>query len=718
MLPFFKTLRAKILSVYVLSFLLAGIVLMISIFLNVKPDLENKFRKNLYETTELVSMMLRMRIQSTVKNHLMSIAERSHKMAEYNYDRYKSGEISEEDAYARFKNMLLDEKYGKIGDTGYLAGVDSKGVLVIHPKSEGVNASKFEFMQRAMSMKNGYLEYDWKNRGEDKARKKAGAMRYFEPWDVIVWASSYRAEFLKLIEMENIQKIIANVTIGQSGYAGIYDGNMNYIGAEKDKFYIGKSEKQYLDSYFEKAKLLAKASSEEDGETAESKEEVNERKESFFDKLPIIGNSSKSSNANEKKYNKMVLTRVPFGLKKAQSEVPHFLSINYIPEMDFFFVSAIPVAETVESVNKTLLWIIITVIVGSILSTLAAAVVIGRILKPVDTIKEVSSSVSEGDLKSRADAHDRDEIGQMSKYFNVIIDNFSEVLSRIKDTSDVLNNSIQDLSSSSQEIATTSNEQAAAVKEIVSTMEDSDALAKSVANKIVEVTKVSTDTSEIVNEGFQVIKNSLSKMDEIKNANTETISGIKQLGEQIESIWDIVNIINNIADQTKIIAFNAELEASAAGEAGKNFQIVATEIRRLADNTVSSTNEIKNKINEIQHSSDRLIITSENGTEKIKQGSELTDNLRNRFDDILRSSDVSKRSSEEISTSIKQQVSAFEQILLTLKQISQGIENFTISTKSLTDSAQDLKENASRLKEVLGRYRTEEENAKINDNAE
>ena len=74
----------------------------------------------------------------------------------------------------------------------------------------------------------------------------------------------------------------------------------------------------------------------------------------------------------------------------------------------------------------------------------------------------------------------------------------------------------------------------------------------------------------------------------------ETISGIKMLGEKIESIWDIVNIINGIADQTKIIAFNAELEASAAGEAGKNFQIVATEIRRLADSTVSSTNEINN----------------------------------------------------------------------------------------------------------------------------
>jgi len=239
-------------------------------------------------------------------------------------------------------------------------------------------------------------------------------------------------------------------------------------------------------------------------------------------------------------------------------------------------------------------------------------------------------------------------------------------------------------------------------------MEDSDELAKSISGKIEEVTRVATDTSQTVNGGYTIIKDSLSKMQEIKGANTETIEGIKKLGTKIESIWEIVNIINGIADQTKIIAFNAELEASAAGEAGKNFQIVATEIRRLADNTVSSTTEIKKKINEIQHSSDRLIITSEDGTEKINQGSKLSEDLKKRFDDILRSSEVSENSSSEISLSIKQQVTAFEQILQTLKQISEGIENFTISTKSLTDSAQSLKENTAGLKDLLSKYHTRE----------
>ena len=94
-----------------------------------------------------------------------------------------------------------------------------------------------------------------------------------------------------------------------------------------------------------------------------------------------------------------------------------------------------------------------------------------------------------------------------------------------------------------------------------------------------------------------------------------TTERIKELNTKMNGIWDIVGIINNVADQTKIIAFNAELEASSSGEAGKNFHIVATEIRRLSDTILDSIKEIKIVIDEIQKASDRLILDS-NGNER------------------------------------------------------------------------------------------------------
>ena len=117
-------------------------------------------------------------------------------------------------------------------------------------------------------------------------------------------------------------------------------------------------------------------------------------------------------------------------------------------------------------------------------------------------------------------------------------------------------------------------------------------------------------------------------MTEITDANVSTISGIRELGEKISGIWEIVKIINDIADQTRIIAFNAELEASSAGDSGKNFHIVANEVRRLAAGITKSVDQIKERITEIQHSSDNLIITSESGTEKIREGLELSEKLK------------------------------------------------------------------------------------------
>jgi methyl-accepting chemotaxis protein len=181
------------------------------------------------------------------------------------------------------------------------------------------------------------------------------------------------------------------------------------------------------------------------------------------------------------------------------------------------------------------------------------------------------------------------------------------------------------------------------------------------------------------------------------------------LSEKIEAIWEIVSIINSIADQTKIIAFNAELEASAAGDAGKNFQIVASEIRRLANSTVTSTSEIKNKINEIQHSSDRLITASEDGTNKIQEGGKLTENLHQTFEEILETTEISADSAKNMSLSIRQQVLSFEQILLTLKQISEGINNFVTSTKSTAEITTNLKQMSDSMKDFLSRYKTEDE---------
>ena len=187
-----------------------------------------------------------------------------------------------------------------------------------------------------------------------------------------------------------------------------------------------------------------------------------------------------------------------------------------------------------------------------------------------------------------------------------------------------------------------------------------------------------------IRSGSEALRSNLRDLQEIRNANTLTIEGIKDLNKKINGIWDIVGIISTVADQTKIIAFNAELEAASSGEAGKNFHIVATEIRRLSDNIIDSIKEIKTVIDEIQHASDRLILDSEKGTRQIDAGLESAKSLEGGFEELMAAAQSGADSPGDIQKRAGQIHSSGEQIFSNLQQIAQGIEKFSQNTAGIS----------------------------------
>ena len=211
--------------------------------------------------------------------------------------------------------------------------------------------------------------------------------------------------------------------------------------------------------------------------------------------------------------------------------------------------------------------------------------------------------------------------------------------------------------------------------------------------------------------GFDILKQNMRKLDEIKVANDITVDGIKNLTEKISGISDIARIINGIADQTNIIAFNAELEASSAGDIGENFSLVANEIRRLTNSTIQSTNEIRKRISEIQHSSDALLHSSQDGSRKILDGTKIISELNNRFDELKKSSDTMDFASVDIKKIIDQQTASFAQIVVTLRQIAQATETFSGSTKKISESAHNLCVVSNNLKQIQPEEAFDEENA-------
>lgn len=305
-----------------------------------------------------------------------------------------------------------------------------------------------------------------------------------------------------------------------------------------------------------------------------------------------------------------------------------------------------------------------------------------------------------------------DEFGVVAHSLDNLNTSIGSLIGRIGATSSVLNQYISDLSTSAREIQTTANQQSTSVAEIVATMENNTKLSEQVSSKTEDVAHLSEKTKEITEVGSQLGNESKLGIEKIKGQNEIIIGEIKGLADLISRINEVVNIIDNIADQTKLIAFNASLEASSAGEAGARFSVVASEIRRFANNVVDSTKEIKGKIEEIQKASNNLIDHATEGTRLIESGCMAMSKQEKVFSEIVDHSQQVAVRSKQISSLTKQQETAASAILTTLKEISEGIRNFVTATGNTTKNATGLSELSTNLQTTVQHFKTMKETMK------
>ena len=282
------------------------------------------------------------------------------------------------------------------------------------------------------------------------------------------------------------------------------------------------------------------------------------------------------------------------------------------------------------------------------------------------------------------------KLDKIVKRFGNLFNKADSIGKSVQETSD-------NLSIIAQQLASTSLEQNASIKEVLTTMEDSSALSQNISTTTANVSSSAERTYHEFNTSVDVLQKILTQMEEISSANASIIEGVTDLGKEIENIGDVIAIINDIADQTRIIAFNAELEAVSAGNEGHNFHIVATEIRRLANNTMNSINEIKSYITNIQDAFQKLINSSQEGTDNINDETKLAHQLEDHFDVIREMTDITSVKTNEIKDIIEQQNTSFNQIVITLRQISSGIESFTDLTKSISATANQMQSITTKL---------------------
>jgi len=327
--------------------------------------------------------------------------------------------------------------------------------------------------------------------------------------------------------------------------------------------------------------------------------------------------------------------------------------------------------------------------------------------KSVRLLKTLFKGLNENDLTLSLKINSMDEFGELMVAFNGFLNILRSTFGSFKQSAQLVADSVFDLSSSSREISTTANEQSSSVSEIVSTMEGSKNLSEQIAFKTTEVANLAKETQELSSKGAELREANQLMMEDIRNQNQKIISEIRNLSDMIVRISEAIRIIDGIADQTKLIAFNASLEASSSGEAGARFGVVASEIRRFADNVFESTREIKQKIEEVQGASQTLIAEANNGSRQIEIGYEKMSEQKIVFENIVDNSQNVATRSQQISNLSKQQELASSQIFTALKEISAGVKQFVIATGSTSKIADSLNGMSEDLKGKVNKYRTE-----------
>ena len=250
-----------------------------------------------------------------------------------------------------------------------------------------------------------------------------------------------------------------------------------------------------------------------------------------------------------------------------------------------------------------------------------------------------------------------------------------------------------------------SSELSASVAEITSTMEELSASSSHISEHSGLVADTARVTWESSKKGAEAMEQLSGKMAGIHLENQNNLKEILALGDASKEISKVMAIINAIADQTKLIAFNAALEAASAGDAGRRFGVVAAEIRRLADNVTDSTSEIEGKVNQIQGSISRLVITSERGTASVVEGMTAASQSAERLGELVDAARKTAGAAEQISLSTQQQKTAASQVVVALREIVSASNQTAEGMAQLSEVSRNMASLSSDLDFQVDRFR-------------
>jgi methyl-accepting chemotaxis protein len=344
---------------------------------------------------------------------------------------------------------------------------------------------------------------------------------------------------------------------------------------------------------------------------------------------------------------------------------------------------------------------------GILLQAGLAGWLIKQVLKPVNAMVVLLKDVAEGegDLTKRLDITSKDEIAEASGWFNQFIEKVQQIISQVANNSIQLASAAKQLHATSEQIATGAEEVACQTGTVATASEEMAATSGEIAQNCHHAADSAKLASSAAETGASVVLSTVQGMQKIASRVQETAKTVVSLGARSDQIGAIIGTIEDIADQTNLLALNAAIEAARAGEQGRGFAVVADEVRALAERTTKATKEIGDMIKSIQQETRAAVHAMEEGVHEVEKGTEEAEKSGRALNEILEQINAVTMQVGQIATAAEEQTATTSEITNNIQQVTEVVQDTARGATESAQAAAQVNRLSNELHSLVARFK-------------
>jgi methyl-accepting chemotaxis protein len=343
------------------------------------------------------------------------------------------------------------------------------------------------------------------------------------------------------------------------------------------------------------------------------------------------------------------------------------------------------------------------------LITILGAVIIGFLLtrsitRPVNIAVKVADRLSKGDLSIDIPGYSKDEMGMMLASMNRMAGNLRDQIREIAEGTAVISGSAAEISSTTAQFATTTQEVAASVNQVVVSMKEVKQTSELSNEKAKEMADRAKSVVQTSRSGEAAVQQTIDIINAIQEQMMSIADSVVRLSDQSQSIGEIITAVDDVADQSRLLAVNASIEAIKAGEQGKGFTVVADEIKNLAEQSKQSTSQVRTILTDIQKATGAAVMTTEKGSKAVENGVKQASQTGSAIQILGENIDQTSQNAVQIEATSRQQSAGIDQVFSAMESIGNAIRQSAESARQLEESTRSLDELGKKLKTIVDKY--------------